>query len=125
MAIKTIRISDETLQKYQEMHPQNPSLAIESQLERFKDFSYKERVLLFPSKVRQELEKIVGKTVEDAEDFLGWVKKLATFKVEGVEFALSDGQRKRLEGEARFAGQPLDKFVEARLRNAIRDGIGA
>lgn len=125
MAIKTIRIPDETLQKYQDMHPQNPSLAIESQLERFKDFGYKERVLLFPSKVRQELERIVGRTIEDAEEFLGWVKKLSGFKVEGFEFTLSDGQRKRLESEAKFAGQPVEKYVEVRLRNAIRDGIGA
>lgn len=125
MAIKTIRISDETMAKYQEMHPQNPTLAIENQLEKFKEVSYKERVLLFDSTSRKDLEHLVGKPIEDAHEFVQWVRKLIVFKVGELEISLTDAQRKRLEGEAKFYAQPLDGYVKSRVESAIRMGLGA
>lgn len=124
LAIKTIRIPDETLQKYQDMHPQNPSLALEQQLERWKDLSYKERVLVFPAEVRKELEHIVGRPIEDAQDFVKWVKKALTFKVEDFELHLTDGQKKTLEGQAKFFQQPLPEFTRTKIKVAIQKEIG-
>lgn len=125
MAIKTIRLADETMAKYQEMHPQNPTLALENQLEKFKEVSYKERVLVFPAEVRRELEHLVGKPIEDAKEFVEWVKKLQVFKAGEVDIPLTDGQRKRLEGEAKFYGQPLETYIRTRVQSAVRMGLGA
>lgn len=124
MAIKTIRVSDETMAKYQEMHPQNPTLAIENQLEKFRDVSYKDRVLLFSPETRKELEHLVGRPIENDAEFVNWVKKILVFKMDGIEIALTDGQRKRLEGEAKFYSQPLDKYIRMRVQSAVQGGLG-
>lgn len=125
MAIKTIRLSDETMTKYQEMHPQNPVLAIENQLEKFKDVSYKERVLLFEASVRKELEHLYGKPIEDAQEFVNWVKKAIVFKAGEVDVPLTDGQRKRMELEAKFSNQPLQDYIKSRVQSSLRMGLGA
>ncbi len=125
MAIKTIRLDDATLLKYQEMHPQNPTLAIENQLERYKNCSYKERILIFDAETRKELEKLYGKPIEDAPDMLRWVKNCLVFKAGDVEIPLTEGQRKRLQGEALHMGANLNDYLKKRIENAIFNAIGA
>jgi hypothetical protein len=75
--------------------------------------------------VRKELEHLVGKPIEDAQEFVKWVKKAVVFKAGEIDIPLTEGQRKRLEGEAKFYGQPLEGYISSRVQAAVRAGLGA
>lgn len=120
MAIVTLRIPDDTLELYKKMSPLNPSAALEGQLERMKGVPYHDRAVVFPSEVRRDLEVLYGTPIENPEKFVKWVKGLMTASIEGLEFTLRAGQRKRLEGQANFFKKPFLEFVKAKV-GAILD----
>lgn len=124
MAIVTLRVPDETLEKYKQMHPSNPSLAMENQLKKYQEVSYKERNVILPGEARRELEAIYGTSIESPSAFVGWVKRLVTISVEGLEFSLKAGQRKTIEGEASFWKKDFKPFAQVRIQNMIDSALG-
>lgn len=124
MAILSIRIPDETLEEYKKMNPASPSKAIELQLERFKGLKIHDRALILSSEERQEIEKLRGMPLETVTDLIKWVRNLVTASVGGVEIALKDGQRKKLEGEAKFYHQDPKAYAEKTIRRVIDHALG-
>lgn len=120
MAIVTLRLPDETLTKYQGYNQASPAKAMEKQLEKFKEFSPNERVLLLSSMERQDLEKLVGLPFENGEALVTWAKKLLTANIEGVEVTLDEGQRKRLQSEAGFYKKDPTEWIKGRITGALR-----
>ena len=120
----TLSIPDALYAAYLAHNPQNPQKGLVEQLERFRGFSPKERVLVFPSAVRQAVEKLYGQPIEDPVKFAEWLSGLVSVKVGDVEVELSEGQRKRLLGEAQFYGRETSGYVQERVGKAVRDGLG-
>jgi hypothetical protein len=124
MAIVTLRIPDDTLERYKMMHPSNPSHAMEKQLERFKGLAHTDRALIFPNEDRKTLEGLFGRPIEDVHAFVEWVQKLVSITVGGLEFVLKAGQRKKLDGLANFYKKPFDVYAKAHLSRIIDQDLG-
>lgn len=124
LAIVSIRIPDETFEIYKKMNPGVPTKAIEGQLERFKGVHINDRVLILTSEERKEIEKLRSGPLETAKDLIKWVRNLVTANVGGVEIPLKDGQRKKLEGEARFYKQDPKDYAEKTLRMVLDHALG-
>lgn len=124
MAILTIKIDDETLEKYRAMSPEAPQKAIETTLERFKNVPTASRALVVEDGDRKELEKLHGKLFETSADVLRWVKSLVEVNVLGVTVHMKAGQKRKLEAEAKAFRQPFEDYVEKRVQAAIDRAFG-
>src|SRR5260221_2995900 len=115
----SLKISDEVYEKYAEYDNSNPRLAMEQQLNRFKDISPKDRDLIIPSKARQALEALLGRQIETPEDLVKVVDVMVKIKVGNVEIPLTEGQMKRLLSQAAFWHQPIEKFTTDKVKAGI------
>lgn len=111
MAVKTIRIPDELLSCYEAMDPHDPLKAIVKQLERFKHISAGDRAVILPNEVRQDLERVYGRPIEDFDRFAAWVRGLATLRVGEADVILSAGQKKAIAHEATAQGMTVTSFL--------------
>lgn len=124
MALVTLRIPDEIYEIYRDMNPTNPVHMMEKQLTRFKDVDAHERAVILTKEARQALEKLFGKPIEDTKVFAEWVKKLVALKIEGLDFPLKEGQRKKLEGLANFYHRDLSEYAKAHISRVIDQDLG-
>lgn len=124
MAAVTLRIPDAVYEKYKSMHPGNPTHALESQLVKYQDASYKDRTLIFPDAVRGDLEKLFGRPIEDPTGFVKWLRELITIKVAGLEFPLKPGQLKNLHGKATFFKKEFEEFAKPYISRILDRDLG-
>lgn len=123
MAVVTLTIPDETFLLYSK-HGISPQEAMKKQLERFKEFSPAQRVVVLSDEARGRLEKLLETTIEDTNKLAGWVEGLVKMNVDGVEIMLSEGQRKRLVGEANFYSTEHNKYIDERVRGILNRELG-
>lgn len=120
----TIRIADETYEKYGQYDKSNPRSAIEKQVERFKDEAPSDRVVILSPEVRRKLEGFCGTSIEDQGKFLKWFEERLNFKVNEVGITLRDGQLKSLRGIADHYKRPVSEVVKERVQQAIDRELG-
>lgn len=124
MAIKTLKISDETWAKYELMDPKNPLKAAADQLDRFGDFNTNNRVTILRDDIRVALERLFEASLDDQDRFLQWVKDLKECELDGVRITLNEGQRKRVQAEAMHRHRTFKQQVEEKLKWAISHAFG-
>ena len=100
--ILNITLPDEIFARYADRNPANPRKEIEKVLERFVSFDPSDRLLIVPKDVRQELEKLIGGPIEKWEKFLSIFKDALSIRAGEVLVPLTEGQVKRLKGQADF-----------------------
>jgi hypothetical protein len=100
--ILNITLPDEIFARYADRNPSNPRKEIEKVLERFVAFDPSDRLLIVPKDVRQELEKLIGGPIEKWEKFLSIFKDALSIRAGEVLVPLTEGQVKRLKGQADF-----------------------
>ena len=122
--ILTIALPDEVYSAYAEREKGGVNSALGKQLERFKDFSPQERVLIMPPAVRRELEGLFQGPIEDPAAFARWVRNLLSMDVGGVEVTLTPAQLKLIADEAKFFKKDPAAYAGERVRKAISDGLG-
>lgn len=123
MAILTLTIPDEVQSKYAG-YSKNPLAAMAKQLVKFQDHNPDDRVLIFDTEGRSEVEKIFGKPIERIAEFVDFVKSLASLKIGGTEVALTPSQKKRIEGMAKFWAKEPAELAKTLIQQAIAARLG-
>lgn len=125
MAILTIKVDDELLQKYREQDQKVPvQKLLEAQLKRFADIPVHSRAVILSDEQRSTLEALYGKAIEDTGRFVEWVRNLLSVNALETKIPLKEGQRKKLIADAKFWKQPYEKYVEMKLRLWIDRELG-
>lgn len=118
MAIISIQIPDEVEQEYAKRG--NSRKAMTEALVKFQYLSPSDRVLLFMGKDRQELEKVLGATLQTPEDVLLRVKRALEVNLDGIKVPLTDKQLVRLRAQAKFQSLPFEEYAANRLKEAVK-----
>lgn len=124
MAIKTIRLDDELLQVYERQNPLDPIKALVGCLQRFRDFDPSKRVVILDEETRAGLERLYGRPIEDLEQFLRWVRGLATLRVDEADITFTAGQKKAIYGEARAQGLSVADFLAREIPEMLASRWG-
>jgi hypothetical protein len=125
LALITIRLSDETFQKYAQYDMESPERALQRQLEANKDHDPGQRRLVVSGQDLSALERAVGKQFETATSLLHAFGPLAQLKLDEVQVSLTEWQRKRLLQAATFAGKEPSAFLEDLLKRSLQTVLGA
>jgi hypothetical protein len=121
--VLTIKISDELYEKYGKLNPQNPRYAIEKTLEKYSEAGYSSKVLVVTGEPLKDLQVSVGQ-IDSAEELAEAVKRALSVRVDGIEVPLTEGQRKRLESNAKFYNQPQDEYAVSLIVRALQSAFG-
>lgn len=126
--IVTVKIKDETYEEYAKRAPQGsaPQKVLEAVLERYVSADPRERILILGKGPRGRIEKVYGKTVstpEEQEKLAEWIEGLASVRVNGVDFPLDEGQRKRITSRAAYYHRTFEEQLREELRELVRASI--
>ena len=124
MALHTIRLSDETAALYAKHSPDSPVKGIEHQLERFKNLPPGEPVMVLPTSVTKELERLGGKSFGTPEEILPAIRKLLTFHLEKLELSISAAQAQKLEKVAAFWKKSPVEWLQTSIRDFLVNQLG-
>jgi hypothetical protein len=124
--ILSIRIKDNTYQKYVEKDTKVPQRAIERAVEKYADADGKERFVLVRGKALDQAEKTLGTTLsnDNIEDLGNFMERMSSVRVDGMDIPLSKGQRYRLERESEFYKRPFDELLKERLIKVLEEKWG-
>ncbi len=123
--VVTISIPDELYQVYTKFNPQNPSKAIVKQLERFQTVAPSDKAIVLGPNEQKELVGITNYALDSASQLVEAFKKAISIDVAGVNVPLTEGQRKRLEANAKFFNKSVPEFLTARVKEAVLAHLGA
>jgi hypothetical protein len=115
MAIKTIKIEDEVLEKLERRDPKNPLGALTALVKRFIDVDPADRALFVPREIRQKLDQILGKPVEEGNlgQLVEAIRRAVDISLGESRVTPSEAQLKKIIYEANGRGmKPADLVKE-------------
>lgn len=126
MAIKSLKIDDELLEKLELRDPKNPLGALIALVRRFIDVEPADRALFIPAEARQELERIFGRPIDstNVEDFTRTVKRISELRVGEARIKLSVPQELAISYEARAQHLTPKQLLEQSIPQLISDRFG-
>jgi hypothetical protein len=126
LAIKTVKIPDELMEKLEARDPKNPLAALNALLARFIDVEPADRTLFVPREARQILEAIYGKPIDstNVDAFARAVKRTAQICVGEAKVVPTESQIKSIEYEARAHHLTAAQLIERELPLLIANRWG-
>ena len=110
----TISVDDEVGEKLKAQADLPRARTVEAEvtdrLRRFMDADRNKRLILLSNEQRQEIEQIVGATLDGPEDLIRRVKNMGCVRIGTVERVLSDGEMTRLKEQAQFQGMTVEAY---------------
>lgn len=122
--IISIKIADETYEKYGKKNPSNPRSAIEAHIERFVDADNGKTIVL-NGKILAELQRLSGRQLDSPQDVLAAFVDLASYSVDGVQVILPGEQRAILRKGAEAYKEALPAFIERKVKQGLTTILGA
>lgn len=117
----TLQLTDEVADLYQKIadkHAVRISSILAEQLKRFVSVDPYDRIVVVPSRQRDELEKVLsGGAIEDASDLVLKVEALASIQVEGVKLDFTPGQKRELKRLADRQRITYDEIVRRTVKS--------
>lgn len=117
----TVQLTDEVHDFYQkcaDKHAVRISSLLAEQLKRFIHVDPYDRIVVIPSRQRDELEKVLsGGVIEDASDLVLKVESLAAIQVEKVVLDFTPGQKKELKRMAERQGISYEALVQRTVKS--------
>lgn len=120
--ILTVKVSDETYEKYGQQNKANPRFAIEQVIEKYAHVGSGKAVIL-TGEALAELQKLVGQ-LDNAEGVVNAVKKVSALGLDGVTLALTESQRKNVADLAKHTGQEVKVLLENKVKQALQNALG-
>lgn len=121
--ILSIKVSDETYEKYGKHNGQNPRLAVEQVVERYAEIGASTKAIVVTKENLAALQRLVGQ-VDSPEGLVERLTKLLSVRVEGTDFPLSESQLKGIQGNAKFYGQSPEDFLKSKVKTALQNALG-
>lgn len=121
----SLKVPDEVFEAYGAHNPQNPRLAMEQALQRFAKVVPNRKAILFTGDDLAALQSLLGGSFDGPSDALLALRRALVVKVEGVDVALTEGQRKAIGDAIRFNPkiEPRE-FTETKIKEGLRVALG-
>lgn len=121
----SLKVSDEVFEAYGTHNPQNPRLAMEQALERFKAVTPNKKAILLSGDALAELQTLLGGSYDGASDLVLAIRKALVVKVDGVEVALTESQRKAISDTVRyFPKMEPREFTAQKIKEGLQHVLG-
>ena len=120
--ILSIKVSDETYEKYGRENTKNPREAIERVVERYAGIGNAKMILLTGEPlvaVQQQLGQI-----DEPQQLALKVAKAVSVRVGELSFPLSESQLKGIADKAAFYSQTPEVFAREQINKALRNALG-
>lgn len=121
--IISVKMSDETYEKYGKHNKVNPRGAVEQVIERFADVGASGKGIVLHGENLAALQKLLGQ-IDDPKQIVERVTKLTSVDVNGVSFPLSESQLKGVRDNAKFFGQTPEQFLQTKVKTALQNALG-
>lgn len=121
--ILSIKVGDETYEKYGTHNKANPRGAIEQVVERFAEVGASGKAIVLNGETLSRLQKLIGQ-LDETEGLIDKVTKLVAVKVGDAYFPLSDSQIKGIKDRAAHQAQPFEAVLQREVNNALRNALG-
>lgn len=121
--ISQVKIPDGVYEQYKGYDSIEPERAMAQTLLRFAGVKPSDRILIIPSKDRQELEKLFDETLDTAPGLVNRIKDLLTLEVEGTKITLTPDVANLLAQQAEFEGMPQAEFLEQKVKEGVQIAV--
>jgi len=120
--ILSLKIADETYEKYGRQNPKNPREPIERVIERYADVGTGKLILLTgePLKAIQEL---LGQ-IDEPQQLALKVAKVTSVRIGELSFPLSESQQKGIKDMAAHQAIPPEAYAVREIQKALRNALG-
>ena len=123
--ILNISIPDEVYTAYGEYGYHRPHQAIADQAKRFAHVNPKDaRALVMTGKQHDEVEKALGRTVDDVPQLIKQCKAVTSLKIGEVEITLPEELQKAYAGQAEFQGRDPGEWLRGEVVRLLRTNVG-
>ena len=120
----SIKLSDNTYEKYGKINPQNPRIEVERIAERFAGFPVSSKHVFLTGEVLSSIQKLLGASVDTPEGLEALIKKAVSVKVDGVDVPLTPSQLKGVQDNAAFYKQDPAKYAEQKIKQGLVSALG-
>jgi len=120
--ILSIKVSDETYEKYGRENTKNPREAIEKVIERYAGIGNAKMILLTGEPLAA-IQRQVGQ-IDEPQQLALKVAKIVSVKIGNLHFPLSESQLKGIADKATFYNQSPEAFATEQINKALRNALG-
>ncbi len=121
--IISVKVSDDTYEKYGKHNKSNPRGAVEQVIERFADVGASGKGIVLNGENLAALQRLLGQ-IDSPEQIIERVTKIASVDVNGVPFPLSESQLKGIRDNSKFYGQTPEQFLQTKVKTALQNALG-
>ncbi len=123
--ILNISIPDEVYTAYGEFGYHRPHQAIADQVKRYAHVNPKDpRALVVTGPERGQLEKALGRTVDDIPQLIAQCKAVTALNIGGEEIVLPEELQKAYAGQAEFQGREAGEWLRQEVVRLLRMNVG-
>ena len=121
----SLKVPDEVFEAYGKYNPQNPRLAMEQALTRFVSLAPNKKNIVLTGDDLTKVQDLLSTVLEGPKDFIEALTKALTVKVEGVDVAFTESQRKALKDFLSFVPQADPKeFTIQKIKEGLVRAFG-
>lgn len=121
----SLKVPDEVFEAYGAQNPQNPRLAMEQTLERFKGVNPGQKAILLVGEPLAALQTLLGGSYDGASDLVLAIRKALVVAVDGVEVALTESQRKAISDTIKyFPKMEPREFTAQKIKEGLQHVLG-
>jgi hypothetical protein len=123
--ILNLSIPDTVYVKYSEYGFHRPHQAIEAQVKRFQDVDPSDaRAIVLTGKVRGELEKVSGRTIDSPEELVKVMRKMSELKIGDEVVELPEELQNYYRGQAEFHGRSAGEWIRTEVARLMFANAG-
>ncbi len=120
-----LKVPDEIYEAYGKHNPQNPRLAMEQALTRFAGIAPNRKHIILTGDELTKVQDLLSVVLEGPKDFVEALTKALTVKVEGVDVAFTESQRKALQSFLAFVpGVDPKDFTVQKIKEGLVRAFG-
>lgn len=120
--ILSLKISDETYEKFGRQNPKNPREPIERLIEKYADIGTG-KVVFITGESLAALQKLIGQ-IDEPKQILEKVEKLTSVQIGGTVMPLSESQLKHIKDYSAHQGITPFEYTVREVQKALRNALG-
>ena len=120
--ILSIKVDDNTYEKYGRQNTKNPREPIERVIEKYADIG-SGKVLFLTGETLSRLQKLLGQ-LDSAEQVVEKVAKATAIRVGELAFALSESQQKAIKDMAAHQAVTPEEYAAREIQKALKNALG-
>ena len=120
--ILSLKIADETYEKYGRQNPKNPRESIERVIEKYADIGSGKVVLLMGEPLKA-IQDLLGQ-IDEPQQLALKVAKVTSVKIGDLHFPLSESQLKGIKDMATHQAITPEAYATREIQKALRNALG-